>query len=79
MEWQLATAKNKLSELFRMALSEGPQRITRRKDAVVVMSEEYYETLTGQRAGLKDYLLASPAFDGVDLTRDNSPMRDVSL
>ena len=79
MEWQLAEAKNKLSELFRLALSEGPQRIKRRQDAVVVLSEEDYLLLSGARVSLKTYLLNVPTFEGVDWSRDPSPMRDITL
>ncbi len=38
MEWQLAEAKNRLSEVVHRALAEGPQRVLRHKDAVVVIS-----------------------------------------
>ena len=36
MEWRLAEAKNKLSELVSRALAEGPQRVVRRNDAVIL-------------------------------------------
>ena len=49
MEWRLAEAKNKFSELVNRALKEGPQRVTRHKDAVIILSEEDYEKLTGAR------------------------------
>lgn len=39
MKWQPAEAKNRLSELVNRALNERPQRITRRIDVVVVISE----------------------------------------
>lgn len=80
VDWKLADAKNKFSEVVRRALDEGPQRVTRRDDAVVIVSEAEYRRLTGQRPSLRDYLLASgPSLEGVDLTRDRSPDRDVSL
>jgi antitoxin Phd len=80
MDWKLADAKNKFSEVVKRALTEGPQRITRRDDAVIVVSETEYQRLTGQRPGFRDYLLGSgPSLEGVDLTRDRSPDRDVSL
>ncbi|MDG3008332.1 type II toxin-antitoxin system prevent-host-death family antitoxin [Paludisphaera mucosa] len=79
MTWNLADAKNRLSEVVNLALSEGPQTITRRKDAVVVISAEKYAELTGQRQSFKEFLMGGPSFDGLDLERDRSPMRDVEL
>lgn len=79
MNWNLADAKNRLTEVVNLALSEGPQTITRRKDAVVVISAERYAELTGQRQGFKDFLMSGPSFEGLDLERDPSPMRDVEL
>jgi len=79
VNWNLADAKNRLTEVVNLALSEGPQTITRRKDAVVVISAERYAELTGQRQGFKDFLMSGPSFEGLDLERDPSPMRDVEL
>ena len=77
--WKLAEAKNKLSEVVRRALEEGPQRIERRGDAVVVISESEYERLSGQKPSLAEFLLGMPDIGDLDLTRDPSPMRDVEL
>jgi antitoxin Phd len=79
MEWQLADAKNRFSELVNQALRVGPQRVRRRNEAVVVISAEDYEQLKGQRVSFKQYLLDGESLDGVDLTRDRSPIRDISL
>ena len=79
MTWQLADAKNRFSEVVRKALSEGPQRITRRNDAVVVLSEAEYEALVGKKPSLGDMIASAPSFDALDLERDPSPMRDVAL
>ena len=49
MEWRLADAKNRFSELVTRALAEGPQRVRRHDDAVVVVAERDYEKLTGKR------------------------------
>ena len=78
MEWQLADAKNKFSEVFTKAVEEGPQRITRRNNAVVVVSQEEYDRLTGKRMSFTEYLLSAPKVE-LDLTRDKSPMRDVEF
>lgn len=79
MEWRLADAKNRLSEVVRLALAEGPQRISRRNDAVIVISEAEYQNLKGEAPSFVDHLLSGPSLEGVDLTRDQSTMRDVSL
>jgi antitoxin Phd len=78
MSWQLAEAKNKFSEVVTRALTQGPQRIRRRNQVVVLLSEEDYKRLTGHRETLKDYLLAGPDLTGLDLARDEHPMRDVT-
>jgi len=79
MDWRLADAKNRFSELVNRALSDGPQRVTRRRDRVIVMSERDYDRLTGKRRGFKHYLMHGPSFEGLDLTRDQTPARDVKL
>lgn len=79
MDWRLADAKNRLSELVRLAISEGPQRVTRRRDCVVVLSERDYNRLIRKRQGFKDYLMQGPSLEGLDLARDTSHSRDVKL
>ncbi|MFO0950201.1 MAG: type II toxin-antitoxin system Phd/YefM family antitoxin [Isosphaeraceae bacterium] len=79
MTWNLADAKNRLSEVVNLALTEGPQTITRRKDAVVVISAEDYAELTGKKLDFKEYLLQGVGLDELDLTRDQTPTRDVEL
>lgn len=79
MEWNLADAKNRFSEVVNLALTEGPQRVRRRKDAVVVLAAAEFERLTGQRPAFKDFLTQGESFEGLDLTRDPSPSRDVAL
>ena len=79
MTWNLADAKNRLSEVVNLALTEGPQTITRRKDAVVVISAEKFAELTGNKLDFKEYLLQGVGLDELDLTRDRSPGRDVDL
>jgi antitoxin Phd len=80
MEWRLADAKNRFSELVNRALAEGPQRVHRHGDTVVVVAERDYEKLTGKRPGFKEFLMGEgPSFEGLDLTRDDAAMRDVKL
>ena len=80
MEWRLADAKNQFSELVNRALVEGPQRVLRRDDAVVVVAEREYEKLTGTRPSFKEFLLGDgPNLEGLDLARDRSPIREAKL
>ena len=80
MSWQLADAKNRLSEVVNLALTEGPQRVSRRGDVVFVIAERDYERLTKKRPGFKDFLLGQgPSLIGLDLERDGSPMRETRL
>jgi prevent-host-death family protein len=79
MDWQLADAKNRFSELVSRTLTEGPQRVRRRNEAIVLVAEAEYERLTGKRQGFIEFLLNAPDFSEVDLTRDRSPMREVNL
>jgi antitoxin Phd len=79
MEWNLADAKNRFSEVVNLALTEGPQRVRRRKDMVVVVAAEEFERLTGKRRSFKEFLSRGELFEGLDLIRDESPGRDVTL
>lgn len=77
MEWQMADAKNRFSELMNRTVSEGPQFVRRRKDAVVVVSEETWERVNGKRPDFREYLMRPMGLDELDLSRDQSPGRDV--
>jgi prevent-host-death family protein len=80
MAWRLADAKNRFSEVVNRALTAGPQVVLRRRDAVVVLARRDYEKLTGQHPGFKQFLLGKgPSFEGIDLRRDKSPLRDARL
>jgi antitoxin Phd len=79
MEWRMAEAKNRFSELMNRALRDGPQRVRRRNDAVVMVAEKEYDRLNGKRPDFKEFLMSGETFDDLDLTRDESLGRDVSL
>lgn len=79
MEWQLADAKNRLSEVVTRALTSGPQRIRRRGDVVVLLSEREYLELTGERPSLMRSILDGPDLSGLDLDRDPDAGRDVEF
>jgi prevent-host-death family protein len=79
MEWKLADAKNRFSELVSRALADGPQTVRRHREAVVVLAEREYARLTGRRRDFKAFLTAGPSLKDVDLTRDRTPARDAGL
>src|SRR5271154_1768667 len=83
-DWQLQTAKAKFSEVFRLARTEGPQRITRQgKEAVVMISDEQYNRLTAkshQPKSIVQFFRESPlAGADLDLERDKDTGRDIEL
>ena len=80
MEWKLAEAKNRFSELVNKALLEGPQRVSRREDRVVVISENEYRHLTGDKTNFIEFLLKRKLdLKGVDFKRDRSLSRKTEL
>jgi len=79
MEWKLAEAKNKLSEVINRVLLEGPQRVIRRDQSFIILEETEYRKLKGEQQSFTEFLMSGPALDGVDLVRDPSAMRDVDL
>ena len=78
MVWQLAEAKNRLSEVVNRALNEGPQRITRRDDVVLLISESEYERILGKQTTFLEHL-RSVSLEGLAIERENSTMRDADL
>lgn len=64
---------------MRLALTEGPQRVTCRGDAVVVLSEVEYERITGKRPGIVEQFMQGSSLEELDLTCDKSVMRDIDL
>jgi len=79
--WQLQEAKAKLSEVVKSSQREGPQVITvHGEPAVVVISRDEYERLTGRRPSLVEFLRQSPlAGVELDIERDRAAARDVAL
>src|ERR1019366_7757079 len=82
--WQVQTAKDRFSELFRLARTEGPQLITRQgKEGVIMMPIEQFEELTGrsgQPKSLVQFFRESPLVGvKLDLTRDKDTGRDIKL
>ncbi|MEW6273321.1 MAG: type II toxin-antitoxin system prevent-host-death family antitoxin [Thermodesulfobacteriota bacterium] len=79
MDWKVADAKNRFSELISRALDEGPQRVVRRDRAVMVVSQREYDRLKGKGRDFKKFLLSAPRLDRLDLARDRSPIRNAGL
>ena len=82
--WQIQTAKARFSEVFRLARTEGPQRITRQgKEGVVMISDEQYERLRArsrQPKSLVQFFRESPlAGVRLDLERDRDQGRELDL
>jgi prevent-host-death family protein len=80
MDWKLAEAKNKFSEVYRRAETEGPQRITKQgSEPLMLITECEYKRLKARKPSFIEFLMNGPDFSDLDLTRDDSPMRDVEL
>ena len=81
--WALQQAKARFSELVRRAHTHGPQHVTvHGRDSVVVLSEDEYTRLTGERSGqmLVELLASSPLKDvEFDHARVRGPVRNVDL
>lgn len=82
-DWQLQDAKARFSEVFQLARSRGPQKITRHgKEAVMVVPAEEFERLSGRRrqGGLVEFFAKSPlAGSGIKLDRVTDYGRPVDL
>lgn len=82
--WQIQTAKARFSEVFQLARTEGPQRITRHgKEGVVMISDEQYDRLrvkSHQPKSLLQFFRTSPlAGVDLDLERDKDTGRNIEL
>jgi prevent-host-death family protein len=80
MRWQLQEAKQRFSELVRHALAEGPQVVTKHGEEVaVVVSIEEYRRLTDELPSFKQFLLAAPDLDALEIDRSRERARVVEL
>jgi prevent-host-death family protein len=81
-QWALQDAKARLSEVVRLACEHEPQEITLRGEpAVVVVSRQDYEQLTGAGESLVDFMRRSPLYgdEEIEFARDKSLTREVGL
>lgn len=81
MQWTVAEAKAKLSEVIQRAEEEGPQRITRHGEpAAVVVSAEEWERKTRRKGNLAEFFANSPLRGaGQELKRRKDPAREIDL
>jgi antitoxin Phd len=80
MRWQLQEAKQRFSELIRQARSKGPQVVTRHgEDVAVVVGIEEYRRLTGDKPDFKQFLLAAPDLDALEIDRARERARIVEF
>lgn len=77
--WQLQEAKQRFSELIKMAQTEGPQVVTRHGEEVaVVVDIGEYRRLRGGEEDFKDFLRSAPDLD-LEISRAAGPARVVDL
>lgn len=77
--WQLQEAKQRLSEVVRRALEEGPQTVSRNgTPAVVVVALDEYRRLA-ERRDFKAFLREGPDLDALQIERDERPARRVEV
>jgi prevent-host-death family protein len=79
--WQLQEAKSRFSELVKDALLEGPQKVTRHgEEVVVVLSVQDYRKLTRPKGDLVQFFRDSPLAEAeLDLARSREKSRPVDL
>jgi antitoxin Phd len=82
--WQVQTAKARFSEVFRLARTAGPQRITKQgKEGVVMISYEQFEELTvkvRQPKSIVQFFRESPLVGAeLNLERDKDTGRDIEF
>lgn len=80
--WQMQQAKAHLAELVKAAREDGPQTLTvHGKPAVVILSAESYQRLTGNHENLAAFMKRSPLAQVDDLVfdRDYSLTREIEL
>jgi antitoxin Phd len=78
MDWRLADAKNRFSELFTQVLTLGPQRVRRFKDTVILVSEQDYERITGRRLSFKNFLSQGASLEGPEFATGTEFDRDAT-
>ena len=74
-EWQFKEAKLQFAKIFRLARTQGPQKVVCKNEAVVVVAAEEFERLTqGARSGktVAEFFAESPLV-GSDVDLERAP------
>ena len=81
MTWNLAEAKNRLTEVVNLALTEGPQTITRKgRTAAIVVGAEEWQRKTRRVGNLAEFFANSPLRgSGLQIQRLKKRPRKISL
>ena len=59
--WQIQEAKQRLSEVIRLAVAEGPQKLTfRGEPSAWIISDEEYHQLKQRKESIVDFFQSSP-------------------
>ncbi|MBK8745506.1 type II toxin-antitoxin system Phd/YefM family antitoxin [Propionivibrio sp.] len=80
--WQMQEAKARLSEVVKLAESEGPQDITLHgRSVAVILSRAAFERLSGNEYSLVEFMRQSPLYglEEIEFDRDRSLTREVAL
>lgn len=72
-QWKFKKARVHFSKIFRLARTQGPQKVVRNNESVVVLAAEEYERLiktVKERKPLVEFFAESPLVgSGIDLER----------
>ena len=81
LNWTVAEAKARFSEMIERALAEGPQTITKRgRTAAIVVGAEEWERKTKRAGNLAEFFAASPLREsGLTVRRRKTQPRKVNL
>ena len=80
--WQMQEAKARLSEVVKLAESEGPQDITLHgRSVAVLLSRKAFERLSGTENSLDEFMRRSPLYglEEIEFERDQSMTRESAL
>ena len=80
--WKLEDAKARLSEVVRLAATDGPQLVTiRGKEAAVIIAPQQYRQLLPKPKGHQPLVrfLQGLGLDNLDIERENDTGREIAL
>lgn len=75
-----ASAVKWLDEMLDRVEADGPQVVdVSGRARLVILPEQDYRLLSERKPTFKEFLLSMPSLEGLDLTRDQSPARDIEI